>query len=114
MLDFGDEVEELALFAGGERVGDHFAFAGVERGEELVEDCLGGWGDVHEEFAAVVGVGHALYEPTFFEGVENRGHGAGRDEETLGDHRRFQWLAGALDDGEDLHARWEAGTRSRD
>jgi hypothetical protein len=30
LLELGDETEELALFAGGERIGHHVAFAGVE------------------------------------------------------------------------------------
>ena len=47
-------------------------------------------------------MGHALYEAALFEGVENRGHRARRDEDTLRDHRRLQRLAGALDDGKDL------------
>jgi hypothetical protein len=102
MLDLGDEEEELALFADGERVGDHVTFAGVERGQELVEDRLGSWGDVHEEFAPVVGVGHALYEPAPFEGVEDRCRGAGGDEDALRDHRWLQRMTGAFDDGEDL------------
>ena len=102
VLDFGDELEKFALFFGGERVRDDLVFAGVERWEKFVEDCLGGGGDVDEEFAAVVGVGHALDEPAFFEGVEQRGHGPGRDEESFGDDRWFEWLACAFDDSEDL------------
>jgi hypothetical protein len=43
LLDLGDEAEEFALLAGRERARDHFAFAQVERKQELVEDCLGAW-----------------------------------------------------------------------
>ncbi len=86
MLDFGDELEEFALFAGRERARDHVAFTGVEGGQEPVDDFLGFRGDVYEQFAAVVGVGHALYEPALLERVEQRGHGSGRDEDSFGDH----------------------------
>lgn len=70
MLDFGDESEKFALLFGGERGGDDLVFAGVERGEKLVEDCLGGGGDVDEELAAILRVWLAAYEASLLEVVE--------------------------------------------
>ena len=57
LLDLGDEPEEVALFAGSERIGHHAAFAGVQGRQELVDDLLGLRGDLDEKFAAVIGMG---------------------------------------------------------
>jgi hypothetical protein len=102
VLESGDEAEERALLARGEGGGHHVTFAGVHRGEELVDDGLGGRGDVDEELAAILGVWLAAYQAALLEGVEQRGHRPGSDEESFGDHAGLEWLAGALDDGEDL------------
>jgi len=56
LLELGDATEEMALLAGGERIGHHGAFAGVQGGQQLVEDLLGLRGDLDEKFAAVLGV----------------------------------------------------------
>jgi hypothetical protein len=102
VLDLGDEAKQFVLLAGGERGGDHVAFACMQGRDQLVEDGLCVRSDVDEELAAVGGVRHALYESSSFEGVEDRGHGARRDEHSFGDHRRFERLTGALDDRKDL------------
>jgi hypothetical protein len=48
LLDLGEEAEQLALLAGGERCGDQLVFACVERWQELVDDLLGVGGDADE------------------------------------------------------------------
>ena len=102
LLDLGEEAEQLALLAGGERCGDQLAFACVQRWQELVDDQLGVRGDVDEELAPVAGVRQAPDEAALLEGVEQGGHAARRDEQALGNYRRLQRLADTVDDGKDL------------
>jgi len=70
LLKFGDGAEERALLVRGEGGGHHVAFAGVQGWEQVVDDGLGGGGDVDEELAAIVGVGLSADEASFLEVVE--------------------------------------------
>jgi hypothetical protein len=92
LLDLGEEAEQLALLAGGERCGDQLAFACVQRWQELVDDLLGVGGDADEELAPVAGVRQAPDEAALWEGAEQGRHAAGGDEQALGDHRRLRRL----------------------
>jgi hypothetical protein len=102
VLNLGDEAKKFVLLAGGERRRDHIAFACVQGREQLVEDGLCARSDVDQELSAIYRMRHALNESAPFERVEKRGHRARRDENSFGDHRRFQRLTRALDDREDL------------
>lgn len=113
LLDLGEEAEQLALLAGGERCEDQLVFACVQRWQELVDDLLGVWGDVDEELAPVAGVRQAPDEAAPLEGVEQGRHAACGDEQAFGDHRRLQRLAGPLDDGQDLPGAGESWYWSR-
>lgn len=106
VLELRDESEELTLLVRGEGGGDHVAFARVERWEQLVDDRLGGGGDVDEQLATVSGMGEASDQASLLEVVEQRRHRARGDEEPLGDHGRLERFAGALDDREDLTSAW--------
>jgi hypothetical protein len=79
-----------------------FALAGVQLRQAGIHQVPRFVGELHQQLAAVGGVGNATDHPPFLKGVEERGHRATGHQQSLADDVRRQRLAGTFDDGEDL------------